>query len=188
MDSRAGLLSAALALFARRGYDAVGVQEIAESAGVAKPTLYHFFGSKQGLLEALFDECASRLDEQVESASEYFGDLPFTLDRIAAAYVPFARQEPVFYRLELALSSAPPDSVGYQIAARHYSRRLGIIEGVFIKAVRQHGNMRGRHQRYALSFVGIINLYVSLQLNERLIITDRVRHEMIHQFSHGIYS
>ncbi len=188
MDSRAGLITAALALFARRGYDAVGVQEIAESAGVAKPTLYHFFGSKQGLLEAIFDEYAGRLDRQVESAAEYFGDLPLTLDRIAAAYVEFARQEPVFYRLELALHSAPPDSVGYQVAARHYSRRLGIIEGVFIKAVRQHGNMRGRHQRYALSLVGIINLYLSLQLNERLIITDRVRHEMIHQFSHGIYS
>ncbi len=188
MDSRAGLISAALALFARRGYDAVGVQEVAERAGVAKPTLYHFFGSKQGLLEALFDEYASRLDKQVESAAEYFGDLPLTLDRIAAAYVEFARQEPVFYRLELALHSAPPDSIGYQIATRHYSRRLATIEGVFIKAVRQHGNMRGRHQRYALSLVGIINLYVSLQLNERLIITDRVCHEMVHQFSHGIYS
>jgi AcrR family transcriptional regulator len=188
MDSRAGLVSAALALFARRGYDAVGVQEIAQSAGVAKPTLYHFFGSKQGLLEALFDEYASRLDKQVETAAEYSGDLPLTLDRVAAAYVGFARQEPVFYRLELALHSAPLDSVSYQVAARHYSRRLAIIEGVFIKAVRQHGNMRGRHQRYALSLIGIINLYVSLQLNERLIITDRVRREMLHQFSHGIYS
>jgi AcrR family transcriptional regulator len=188
MDSRAGLICAALGLFARRGYDGVGVQEIAQSAGVAKPTLYHFFGSKQGLLEAIFDEYASRLDHEVESAAEYFVDLPLTLDRIATAYVEFARQEPIFYRLELALHSAPPDSIGYQIATRHYARRLGIVEGVFIKAVRQHGNMRGRHQRYALSLVGIINLYVSLQLNERLIITDRVRHEMIHQFSHGIYS
>jgi AcrR family transcriptional regulator len=188
MDSRTGIVSAAVGLFARRGYDAVGVQEIAQSAGVAKPTLYHFFGSKHGLLEALFDEYASRLDKQIESAAEYFGDLPLTLDRIAAAYVEFARQEPIFYRLELTLHSAPADSIGYQVASRHYSRRLATIEGMFIKAVRQHGNMRGRHQRYALSLVGIINLYLSLQLNERLIVTDRVRHEMIHQFSHGIYS
>jgi len=54
VDSRAGLLHAALEPISRKGYDAVGVQEIAEAAGVAKPTLYHFFGSKGGLLEALF--------------------------------------------------------------------------------------------------------------------------------------
>ena len=33
MDNRAAILSAALALFAERGYDAVGVQEVVEAAG-----------------------------------------------------------------------------------------------------------------------------------------------------------
>jgi AcrR family transcriptional regulator len=188
MDSRAGLMHAALGLFARRGYDAVGVQEIAESAGVAKPTLYHFFGSKQGLLEAIFTEYAGSLDDAVRAAARYERDLPLTLDRIVAAYVDFAARQPEFYRLEMALYFAPRDSAANRIAARHYARRHAMIEQVFVEAVHDHGNVRGRHRRYTVSLIGMINSYIALQLGEHLVITDRLRRDIVHQFSHGIYS
>jgi AcrR family transcriptional regulator len=188
MDSRAGLLQAALTLFASRGYDGVGVQEVAEAAGVAKPTLYHFFGSKQGLLEELFDEYAARLDASLEQAAHYTGDLPLTLDRVVACYIDFATREPLFYRLELALCFAPRESDAHRAAVQHYERRHAILEDLFLKAVKQHGNMRGRHRRYAVTLVGMINSYIALQLNERLVITDRIRRDIVHQFGHGIYS
>jgi TetR/AcrR family transcriptional regulator len=41
MENREILLDRALTLFSTRGYDAVGIQEIVDSAGVTKPTLYH---------------------------------------------------------------------------------------------------------------------------------------------------
>lgn len=47
MDNKEKILQCALELFYARGYDAVGVQEIAETAGVTKPTLYYYFGSKK---------------------------------------------------------------------------------------------------------------------------------------------
>ncbi len=40
-------------LFAERGYDATSVREIVEAAGVAKPTMYYYFRSKEGLAQAL---------------------------------------------------------------------------------------------------------------------------------------
>lgn len=188
MDTRTGLLHAALTLFAARGYDAVGVQELAEAAGVAKPTLYHFFGSKLGLLESLFAEYATKLDESVRDAAHYTGDLPLTLDCVVAAYVEFATREPVFYRVELALYFAPRESDAHKVAVDHYHRRHAMLEDLFLKAVRDHGNMRGRHRRYAVTLVGMINSYLALQLNEHLVITDRIRRDLVHQFSHGIYS
>jgi len=51
-DTRAELLDRALDLFAAYGYDGVGVQQICNAAGVTKPTLYHHFGSKRGILRA----------------------------------------------------------------------------------------------------------------------------------------
>lgn len=188
MDSKSGLLQSALSLFAARGYDAVGVQEIAEAAGVAKPTLYHFFGSKIGLLEALFAEYASKLDDALRDAAHYERDLPLTLDRVVAAYIDFATREPMFYRMELALYFAPRESHAHRAAVHHYERRHAILEELFLKATREHGNMRGRQRRYAVTLVGMINSYIALQLNERLVITDRVRRDIVHQFSHGIYS
>ena len=53
MDNRENILTCALELFYQRGYDAVGIQEICQAAGITKPTLYHYFGSKYGLLEVL---------------------------------------------------------------------------------------------------------------------------------------
>ncbi len=53
MDNRTNILSQALSLFAARGYEGVGVQEIVDAANITKPTLYHYFGSKEGLLTEL---------------------------------------------------------------------------------------------------------------------------------------
>ena len=188
MDSRSALLRAALLLFASRGFDDVGVQEIAAATGVTKPTLYHFFGSKQGLLEALFAQYAAELDRQLGEACVYEGDLPRTLDRIAAAYIGFAAREPAGYGLELALYCAPRQRPARAGAARHYGRRQALLEGVFAAAAKEHGNLRGRQRRYAVSLVGVLNSYIALQLDGDITITDRLRHEIVHQFSHGIYS
>jgi AcrR family transcriptional regulator len=188
MNSRSALLRSALTLFASRGYDVVGVQEVADLAGVGKPTLYHFFGSKNGLLEALFQEYATELDRAVAEASVYDGDLPRTLDRIAAAYIDFCTEQPMAYRLELALYFAPRENPARRVAVGHYIRREMILEGVFVAAAHDHGNIRGRHRRYAVSFAGTLNSYIALQLDEEITITDRLRRDIVHQFSHGIYS
>ena len=55
MDNRSILLQCAKELFYAKGYDAVGVQEIVDRAGLTKPTLYYYFGSKLGLLETLLE-------------------------------------------------------------------------------------------------------------------------------------
>ena len=188
MDSRTALLRAALQLFAARGFEGVGVQEIASATGLTKPTLYHFFGSKQGLLEALFAKYAGELDGEIAEVAIYRGDLPRTLNLIAAAYVDFATEEPDGYNLELALYFAPRESPARAVAAQHYRRRQSALEGVFAAAAKDHGNLLGRQQRYAISFVGVLNSYIALQLDGELTITDRMQHDIVHQFSHGIYS
>jgi AcrR family transcriptional regulator len=187
MDSRSALLRAALSLFAARGYDGVGVQQVAEAAGVAKPTLYHFFGSKRGLLEALFTEYGSKLDDAVQQAAQYSGDLALTLDRVAAAYVRFATREPVFYRLELGLYFAPRQSDAHLVAVRHYTQRYMVLERLFSQAAREDGNMLNCPQYHAVTLVGIINSYIALQLNASAVITARVRRDIVRQFSYGIY-
>ena len=53
MNSKDKILSCALQLFSKKGYDSVGIQEIVDLAGITKPTLYHYFGSKLGLLSEL---------------------------------------------------------------------------------------------------------------------------------------
>ena len=106
-----------------------GCRKSRSSAGVAKPTLYHFFGSKQGILEAIFAERVSVLDALVSKAAVYSGDLPRTLDNIAAAYIEFATSEPAAYRLELGLYFAPRENPARSVAVRHFALSAGAVGG-----------------------------------------------------------
>lgn len=51
-SKREQLIQAALELFSRKGYHAVGIDAISERAGVTKKTLYHHFKSKEELILA----------------------------------------------------------------------------------------------------------------------------------------
>src|SRR5437868_11775036 len=76
-------------LFAARGYDATPVRAIVEAAGVTKPTLYYYFGSKEGLAQALFTLPMTRLVTALRAALEQPGDTVAKLERIAAAHFAF---------------------------------------------------------------------------------------------------
>jgi AcrR family transcriptional regulator len=63
---RQRLLAAALDSFTRKGYAATSVREIVTAAGVTKPVLYYYFGSKEGiyleLMNGTYAVFAERLD------------------------------------------------------------------------------------------------------------------------------
>jgi TetR/AcrR family transcriptional regulator, fatty acid metabolism regulator protein len=69
-DKRRQLLDAAVRVFARKGFHASRVGDIAEEAGVAHGLLYHYFKSKDQVLEAVFEENWSLLVARVESVEE----------------------------------------------------------------------------------------------------------------------
>lgn len=63
-DAREKIVEAACALFHQRGYQAVGVQQICDAAGVKKGSFYHFFRSKQELALAMLDAMWERVQEE----------------------------------------------------------------------------------------------------------------------------
>jgi AcrR family transcriptional regulator len=69
-DKRQQLLWAAVRVFARKGFHASRVGDIAEEAGVAHGLLYHYFKSKDQVLEAVFHENWSILVARIESVEE----------------------------------------------------------------------------------------------------------------------
>jgi len=69
-EKRRQLLDAAVRVFARKGFHASRVGDIAEEAGVAHGLLYHYFESKDQVLEAVFHENWSVLVARVASVVE----------------------------------------------------------------------------------------------------------------------
>ncbi len=64
-DQRAAILAAAAALFARRGYTAATMSEVATTSGVSKATLYHYFPDKIALLAEIARRHVARLEALV---------------------------------------------------------------------------------------------------------------------------
>jgi len=69
-EKRRQLLDAAVRVFARKGFHASRVGDIAEEAGVAHGLLYHYFKSKDEVLEAVFHDNWSLLLARIASVEE----------------------------------------------------------------------------------------------------------------------
>lgn len=68
-ETRAALLEAAAAVFARRGYHAASVEEVAEDAGYSTGALYSNFEGKEDLFLAVLGLEIERLVREVEEAT-----------------------------------------------------------------------------------------------------------------------
>lgn len=69
----AGLLDAAAALFVEKGVAATSIEDIAERAGVAKSTFYHYFHDRAAMLEALRKRYSQRYADLVDAAMDACG-------------------------------------------------------------------------------------------------------------------
>jgi TetR/AcrR family transcriptional regulator, fatty acid metabolism regulator protein len=69
-ERRRQILDAAVRAFARNGYHGCRVSDIATEAGVAYGLVYHYFGSKEALLEAIFRETWGAMLATVRSVEE----------------------------------------------------------------------------------------------------------------------
>lgn len=63
---RAEILSIANQLFQSKGYSKTAVDEIVRQAGIAKGTFYHYFKSKEEILDALTDQLVNDMAIQAE--------------------------------------------------------------------------------------------------------------------------
>lgn len=96
------LLQAARRLVAKRGADAVTMDDVAAAAGVGKGTLFRRFGTRAGLMMVLLDE-----DERASQQAFLFGPPPLgpdaaPMDRLVA----FGRERLCFVHTHHALLSA----------------------------------------------------------------------------------
>jgi len=99
LDKRRHLLEAAVRVFARKGFHASRVGDIAVEAGAAHGLLYHYFSSKDELLETIFRETWSSLLESLNGIYERGGSVHDQLRRVAAVVLGSWKQDPDLIRV-----------------------------------------------------------------------------------------
>lgn len=68
IGTRDRILSAAVDVFARKGYHGTGVEDIVQASGTSKGAFYHYFPSKQQIFVTLMDDLVAVVEQGVESA------------------------------------------------------------------------------------------------------------------------
>src|SRR2546421_12511608 len=74
-ETRARILTAAIDLFGRQGFDATTMREIAAEAGVATGAAYYYFESKDAIVLAFYDQAQKEMEPRLEQALASTTDL-----------------------------------------------------------------------------------------------------------------
>jgi AcrR family transcriptional regulator len=83
--ARRDILESAARVFARRGYAAATLAELAEAAGYAAPSLYRYFGSKEEIFESLIAMLSAEIQEVFDAPVDWRAPLPGRLTALIAA-------------------------------------------------------------------------------------------------------
>lgn len=70
-ERRTDILKAAIAVMSTRGYHQTRISDIAEEAGVAYGLVYHYFGSKDKILSAVFESIWERFSRRIEQITAH---------------------------------------------------------------------------------------------------------------------
>jgi len=110
-DARRAILDATESVLVEAGPEGLSMRTVASRSGYAAPTIYHYFGDKPGLIDAVLEERFGRLLRRLEGVTR--GDDPaLYLAELARAFAQFGKDNPSHYRL-LTLRSPgdrPPPS------------------------------------------------------------------------------
>jgi TetR/AcrR family transcriptional regulator, fatty acid metabolism regulator protein len=156
VDKRRMILDAAVRVFARQGFHTCRVSDIADEAGVAYGLVYHYFGSKDEVLDTLFLE---RWDVMLEAIGEVDGRDAAAREKlyaIASFIIDSYRHDPDLMKVIIVEVTRAANSFG----ARHLAKiteAYGKISGIVEKAQRS-GELRDNvtPEFAAMAFYGTI--------------------------------
>ncbi len=112
IDKRQNILDAAVRVFARQGFHSTRVSDIADEAGVAYGLVYHYFSSKDEVLNELFSERWSLLLAAIEEADASAESPRSKLAAVAAFIVDSYRHDPELMKVIIVEVTRAANSFG----------------------------------------------------------------------------
>src|SRR3546814_1827998 len=99
-ETRSTLLRLARQMFGKTGYADASMDELTAAAGMTRGALYHHFGSKQGLFEAVVEQIDEEMDDQLKALATKEKDEWKALCVSARAYLEMVLEPTVQRRSE----------------------------------------------------------------------------------------
>ncbi|NPV85725.1 MAG: TetR/AcrR family transcriptional regulator [Anaerolineae bacterium] len=161
-NRREQILDAAMLAFAKKGFDATSVSEIAQQAGLAKGTIYLYFSSKEDIFSAILDERSF-----VGQLTNLLEDLQMPVDqvltRVAEQYYQYMEQYLPILRLAIAEACRFPNHVS-RVYQEIIQRGVEMLAN-YLTRLSQKGVIRALDNPHmtARAFMGLLSSYVMTQ-------------------------
>jgi AcrR family transcriptional regulator len=137
-ETRMNILSEAQGLFAQKGYEATGIMDICDAAGVSKGAFYHHFPSKQAIFMALLEDWLAQLDVLMQAAMTAAPNVPEGLVEMAgltsSVFEAADTQFPLF--LEFWIQAGRQPEI-WQTVVAPYHRYQALFSSIFDKGIKE---------------------------------------------------
>ena len=110
--SRELVLDAAERVMAEHGFEAATLARVVAEAGIPMSSVYHYFGSKDGILLAVMERGADRFFADLPDLTRRPGRPAQHLARVVSAVVGTLQRHPDFLRLLIVFAAQPPADDG----------------------------------------------------------------------------
>ena len=172
-DKRRMILDAAITVFARQGFHACRVSDVADEAGVAYGLVYHYFDSKEEILNTLFTERWQLMLDAIVQIDEA-QDVPARdkLYLVASFIIDSYRHEPDLMKVIIVEVTRAANSFGRQHLDK-IDEAYALIAAI-VETARRDGSFKAdiSAQFAAMCFYGAIEQLLSGWIFELLPSTD----------------
>lgn len=130
LERESQMLEVASEIFGNEGYAATNIQVVAERAGISKPLIYNYFGSKEGLFLACLDRAGTIVADEIERIAR--GEAVGIERGLRTLDGMFTILEPQPYLWKLFYDPTAPSTGAVADAIDHYTQRIAKLadEGV----------------------------------------------------------
>ncbi|MDY3790981.1 MAG: TetR/AcrR family transcriptional regulator [Oscillospiraceae bacterium] len=164
------ILDSALTLFAEKGYDGVGVDLIAENAGIKGPSLYKHFKGKEDILDALIEKAEAYYEANFGSEN-HPGKMPSSMNELitlSLKRIEFTLHDPMIVKVRRMLTMEQFRS--HRIAVLTTKYNIDSVQALYhmiFQHMMDNGIMRqGDPALLSMSFAAPVSLLIQMCARE----------------------
>ncbi len=172
-DSRRQILDVALKLFARKGYAAATVREIVDASGITAPSLYYYFGNKEGLYMELMQTHCARIDEALESHLHTSSSAKDRLKDLVDKIFLHVANDRDFFRLMFTIYYGPSQGAPFCDFISYHVKFHAAIKKIIEEGIASGEFRRGNSGQMTWVIRGMVQLAMEEQIKEDRKIIDR---------------
>ena len=187
-DTKEIIFLTAARLFAKKGYNGVSMREISEQSGVTKPTIYYYFGSKEGIYEELIDTGMQYVQSSFENIINIDVSAKAKLVLMTKTFFQIAIEAPEYSKFFMTIATPMTDNAILEKFKQKLRRQGNIIMAVIKEGIASGEFGASAKPELAAEIIGSVwQNFIWQQLSTKAkILTDRLAEEIIEILFKGL--